>query len=141
MSKKSLGLAALIIITMILSACGGASNSLLNTEWQWFSITSGIAKDYVDNPEDYVLVFYEDGTFNGTVDCNVIAGSYEIVNGRLTMALGPTTLAECGPDSQYESLIGKLDLVDSYEVEDSKLTLFLVDGSTRLGFVDGGPAE
>ena len=141
MSKKSLGLAALIIITMILSACGGASNSLLNTEWQWFSITSGIAKDYVDNPEDYVLVFYEDGTFKGTVDCNVIAGSYEIVNGRLTMALGPTTLAECGPDSRHESLIGKLDLVDSYEVEDSKLTLFLVDGSTRLGFVDGGPAE
>ena len=129
------------MVAMLLISCGGSSNALLNIQWQWSSITSGIAKQFIENSEDYVLVFREDGTFNGQVDCNVIAGTYEMNENELTLVLGPTTLAECGPDSLYDTFLGFLGLVNSYELEGGELTLFLSDGSTSLGFMDGGPAE
>jgi hypothetical protein len=143
MSKSIYVLAALLLITL-LSACGSPSPNLLDTQWQWASITDGIAQNLVENPEDYVLVFNQDGTFSGKMDCNLISGTYEMDETMLTISTGPTTLAECGPDSRYESLLGKLELVERYEIKDSSvnnMTLFLSDGSTRLGFKNGGPAE
>jgi hypothetical protein len=143
MSKSIYVLAALLLITL-LSACGSPSPNLLDTQWQWASITDGIAQNLVENPEDYVMVFNQGGTFSGKMDCNLISGTYEMDETMLTISTGPTTLAECGPDSRYESLLGKLELVERYEIKDSSvnnMTLFLSDGSTRLGFKNGGPAE
>ena len=143
MSKSICVLATLFIITL-LSACGSPSPDLLDTQWQWASITYGIAQDLVDNPEDYVLVFNQDRTFSGKADCNVISGTYEMDESMLTLSIGPTTLAECGPDSRYESFLSNLEFVERYEIKDTSInnmTLFLSDGSTRLGFKNGGPAQ
>ena len=143
MSRRIFVLATLFIVAL-LSACGSPSPNLLDTQWQWASVISGIAMDLVQNPEDYVLVFKEDGTFAGKADCNVISGTYEMDESKLILSIGPTTLAECGPDSRYESFLGHLELVESYEIKDASInnmTMLLSDGSTKLGFKNGGPAE
>jgi len=143
MSKKiATFLFSLIIIVALLSACGVSSISLINTQWQWITVTEGNAQQYMENPEDYVLVFHGDGTFSGKVDCNSIAGTYEMAESGLTLSMGPTTLAECdGPNSLDDAFLGFLKYVESYQLKEGGLTLSLSGGSTKLGFKDGGPAE
>lgn len=141
MSLRIFAFGALVILLVSLSACGSPSPSLLETQWQFATITTGIAREFIQYPEDYVLVFHEDGTFNGKADCNVISGTYEMNGNGLILSIGPTTLAECGPDSLYEGFLGFLNNVESFELEDNSLTLLLSDGSTEMGFENGGPAD
>ena len=134
-------LAVFILLFALLSACGSPSPSLLGTQCQWATVTTGIAQEPIQNPKNYVLIFHEDGNFNGQADCNMISGTYEMDESALTLSIGPTTLAECGHDSLHEGFMGFLKYVERYELKDTRKTLFLSDGSTRLGFKNGGTAE
>ena len=140
MLKKFIILSIFISLALFMNSCA-SSPGIVNIQWEWSTITSGIAQQPVENSEDYVLVFWEDGTFNADVDCNSVSGTYTQGENELSLTFGPTTLAECGPDSLYDSLMGFLPHVESYNLDGNDLTLFLSDGSTRLGFKNAGPAE
>ena len=87
----------------------------------------------VDNPEDYFLVLWPDGTFNFKADCNVGAGTYTYdADGALTLLPGPMTLAACPEGSQADAFLAFLGNVTGATVDD--------DGNPTLTTADGGSA-
>ena len=95
----------------------------------------------VDNPEDYFLVLWPDGTFNFQADCNVGAGTYTYdAGGALTLSPGPMTLAACPEGSQADAFVNFLGNVNGVTVDDDgNPTLTTADGGSAT-FVNTGPA-
>ena len=143
--KKLILISSLVLAALVLTACGGSggSNELLNTTWQWTSLTESLpaAQSVVPHPENYTVVFNEDGTFNATVDCNQVSGSYELEGNKLTIMPGPSTMAECGPDSLYDLFSGFFSQVTAYEMDGDTLILIVGDDAARMSFENAGPAE
>lgn len=104
-----------------------AAPDLVGTTWQWvaFEDTAEQNSFTLDNPEDYTLMLNEDETLSFQADCNVGTGSYTADNGSLSITLGPTTLAECGPESRYDEYLEGLGEVVSYVIDDGQLFLNL----------------
>ena len=71
----------------------------------------------------------------------MLSGGYEVDGSNLTLLPGPTTLAECGPDSSYDQYVGFLGLVDGYEMENDKLILTFGAGARQMIFANAGQAE
>ena len=90
----------------LFTACRGSepdsasSNSITGVVWKWQSVINQDTNETtaVPNPKNYTIEFNEDGTFNGTADCNSISGTYSTENG-FAITLGPSTLAFCGEAS------------------------------------------
>ena len=131
---------SLLLIVSFLAACGGNSNALLETNWEWTALieTMPAAQSVVPDPENYTLVFNQDGTFNAKVDCNQVSGSYEIDGDKLSLMPGPSTMAECGPESLYDLFLAYLILIDSYAIDDEMLILKLGDGAGEMQFQNAG---
>ena len=133
--KKLILILSLLLASLVLSSCG-SSNELLNITWQWTSLTETqpAAQSVVPNPENYSVVFNEDGTFNATVDCNQVSGSYELEGNKLTVMPGPSTLAECGPDSLYDLFLGFFSQITAYEMDGESLILIVGEDIARMFF-------
>jgi putative lipoprotein len=110
--------------------------ALAGTTWQWveFQDTAGQNSFTLDDPENYILSFNDDGTVSIQADCNAARGTYTAENGSLSITPGPTTLAECGPDSRYVPYIRGLRDAVSYVVEDDQLFLNLPVDAGNLVF-------
>ncbi len=95
--------------------------------WLWtgaFLANTG-SQTGVATPQNYTIVFNADGTVNVKADCNMVNGTYITQSGALTIKLGPSTTAYCGPDSmdqQYKTLLSQ---VVSYKMEGAQLRLDL----------------
>ena len=141
--KKLLLLSSLFVIAALLTACGGTPKELLDTQWQWTQLTETepAAQSVVADPENYVLVFNTDGTFTAQVDCNLVSGSYEVSGDKLTVMPGPSTMAECGPESLYDLFLGFFGQVSAYELDGDTLTLIVGDDTAMMFFESAGPAE
>jgi heat shock protein HslJ len=111
--------------------------------WQWNSLeeTTPATLSVVPNPENYTLVFQDNGVFNIQSDCNSAAGAYKLEYESLTMTLGPSTMAFCGEESlddEFQILINK---VGSGSISpDGQLWLYLKASAGRMTFTNGGPA-
>jgi heat shock protein HslJ len=134
--KRIFLLSSLLLVALFLAACGGGSNELINTTWQWTSMTESMpaSQSVVPNPENYTIEFKRYGTFNAKVDCNQVSGSYELDGDRLTLRLGPSTMAECGPDSLYNLYLSNLAVVDGYEIDNNVLILKFGAGLGEMHF-------
>lgn len=118
-------------------------SEMVGTVWQWqgFSDPAGAAIT-VEDPENYELVFWPDGTFSLKADCNVGGGTYEMDEASLSLELGPLTRAMCPPDSLSEDFIRKLGVVDAYNFDDDgNLVLNLMADGGEMTFASGGPAD
>jgi heat shock protein HslJ/uncharacterized protein YraI len=128
-------LAFLLVFSLLLGACGGPAPApteapipeptsvpepvletlsqaeLVGETWQWIGLreTMPAAQSVVPDPENYTLTFNEDGTVSIKADCNVAMGSYQLSGDQLTISMGPTTLAECGPESSYSQFLSLLE--------------------------------
>jgi hypothetical protein len=71
----------------------------------------------------------------------MLSGAYEVNGSNLTLLPGPSTLAECGPDSSYDQYVSLLGQVDGYEMENDRLVLTFGDGAGQMIFTNAGPAE
>ncbi|HET6445090.1 MAG TPA: META domain-containing protein [candidate division Zixibacteria bacterium] len=94
----------------------------------------------VPNPENYTLIFSEDGTFSGTADCNAISGTYSQASG-FTVTVGPSTMAFCGEDSldvQFLDLLA--NVVAGGPDGAGGLALENAGGEKRMLFSNGGAA-
>ena len=88
-------------------------------EWETLKIQTGYDNEAqrpiqetttIPDPEIYILILREDGTFSGKADCNEISGTYSTEAG-YSFTLGPSTMAFCGEDSldqQYLDLLGRV---------------------------------
>jgi heat shock protein HslJ len=142
--KKSLLLATIFLFAALLSACSsGLPKAMLDTTWEWQQLieTQPAAQSVILNSENYTIIFTQDGSYNAKADCNMLIGGYEVDGSNFTLLPGPTTLAECGPDSSYDQYVSLLGQVDGYEIENEKLILTFGDGAGKMIFANAGPAE
>lgn len=115
---------------------------LVDILWQWVSLVESMpaAQSVVPDPENYNLVFREDGAYSAKADCNQLAGSYELLGGQLTLEPGLSTLAECGPDSSYDLYSSLLAEVSGVGTRDGVLVLVLADEAGIMNFENAGEA-
>ena len=130
---------------LFLAACtsAGSADPLQDITWQWESVRTKSTGETttVPNPENYTLVFREDGTFEGQADCNQISGSYS-QEGGFTITVGPSTMAFCGEDSLDQQYLALLDSVAAGGPDGSGgLALESGGGEERMEFADGGKAR
>lgn len=145
--KKLPNFISLILAILILTACTSeaepaSSDSITGIVWQWESVTEQPTRNTitVPDPQNYTLIFNEDGTFTGQADCNNIAGTYS-QEGGFTITLGPSTLAFCGEDSldvQYLDLLSQV--VAGGPDGSGGLALETPAGQMRMIFSNGGAA-
>jgi heat shock protein HslJ len=102
--------------------------------WTWQRFLSGNGDLIeVDDSTRYTLALGLDGTYHVEADCNVSGGTYTLTEGSLVLELGPTTLAECGPDSLSERYLTLLGNVRTYVLEGEQLYLDLwADGGQMV---------
>ncbi len=109
---------------------------LLGETWQWISLveTMPAAQSVVPDPENYTLTFNDDSTVSIKADCNVAMGSYEISGDQLNISLGPTTLAECGPESSYNQFLSLLEQAAGVGMGYGNLVITLADEAGQMAF-------
>ena len=144
--RKLILIALAVGLTAVLTACGSdTENQLVGRPWQLTAITEKVpAYQGVIAPEDqgkYVITFNADDTYNGTADCNKIAGTYK-TSGRngLTINPGISTLALCPEGSFGDLFVHGLTQAETYEIANEALTITLKDKGT-MTFVVGLPGS
>lgn len=142
--KKLLTLTIVSLFTAMLTACSsGSPEELFDTTWEWQQLieTAPAAQSVVPDPENYTIVFNQDGIYNAKADCNMLSGAYEIEGNSITLLPGPSTLAECGPDSSYALYVGFLAQVEGYELVNNRLILIFGNDAGQMIFANAGAAE
>ena len=94
----------------------------------------------ISNPENYTIIFREDGTFTGKADCNNIAGEYTNENGRFSIKLGPSTMAACEEGSLAPDYTRLLSSIAAGGPSGPDLALATAGGAERMTFTNGGAA-
>jgi len=106
--------------------------------WQWESFTNPVEQFDVENPENYVVVFNDDGSVNIKADCNNANGSVVVDSSSLTINIGPMTLVACSPESRSDAFVQYLSAAAIYFFEDGKLYIDLMADGGTMSFA---PAE
>ena len=163
--KKILYLTISVLLFVNLVACGGGTEtptetpteevaatpvktiqttsleSILDITWQWVDLveTEPANQSVVPDPENYTVIFREDGSAEIKADCNQVGATYTQQGSALIITLGPSTMAACDEDSLDQQFLASLDEVNSFGMLDGDLKL---SGDTfTMGFNDGGSAE
>ncbi len=112
--------------------------NLVDITWEWERRDpngNDVPELIVPNPENYTLLFNEDGTFNATLDCNNASGAYKTTTpGNIFMELGPMTMAACEEGSLADDMMNMFGPAQSYRFEDDDNVLVMV-------WVAGGPLD
>jgi heat shock protein HslJ len=111
-------------------------DQVTGVDWQWSQLqeTQPPSQSNVPPGQNYVLTLAPDGTFSFTADCNSGSGTYTSSDTNLTLTLGPTTLAACGPDSLSNNFVSLLGGVTSFGMNNGALILTTNDGASFMGF-------
>jgi heat shock protein HslJ len=110
---------------------------LVGITWEWVQFLGGDdSRIDVGDPSRYTLTLNPDGTYQVMADCNRSGGAYILDEAHLTLEPGPTTLAECGPDSLYDEFLTKLGYVRThvYVVDEAKWVLDLWADAGQMVF-------
>ena len=152
--KKQIYLAILLITILALTtACTPAvedsSNpgsevinitDIVGITWNWerFDDNADLNNIVVDDPTLYTFTLNADGTYAVKADCNLASGSYVLEGSSLKFEAGPTTLAECGPDSLSNTFLMDLGYAATFVIEGNQLHLNLWADAGNMVF---SPAE
>jgi putative lipoprotein len=116
-------LATLDALVASLEIEGMTVSGLLDKTWVWTQgpVQPGSSEIVeVPDPERYQVTYGSDGTMNFVADCNSGSMSFELndsgMSGGMLAMPGPTTLAECEPESLYNGFINALTAAQSYRV-------------------------
>jgi pimeloyl-ACP methyl ester carboxylesterase len=109
--------------------------------WQWVSFTNPVEQFSIDNPQNYVLTFNEDGTVNIVADCNNAIGAYTTAGSSLSIEIGPMTMAACPPGSRSDDFIKYLGFAAIYFYDNGQLFIDLFADGGTLGFSPAGEGE
>ncbi len=114
------------------AADGGALSAALQANpWQWASFASPLGQYDVENPGNYQLTFHDNGTVDIKADCNTAAGTYTLDGIKISITVGPTTLAACPPGSRSEEFLKYLGSAAIYFYQPGELFFDLMaDGGT-----------
>ena len=124
---------------------GMPATGLRDVLWEW-RVSSYQGKDTpVANPAQYQVVYGVNGDLQVKADCNNVTGTYTYEGGMVggvRTKLGAMTMAECGPDSRSQELIGSLAAAQDFRVQPGgdELRLNMPAGGPVLIFTNAGPA-
>jgi heat shock protein HslJ len=107
--------------------------TLQDNAWQWVSFTNPVEQFTLDNPVSYQLTFNQDMTVNIVADCNNAIGSYTADSSRISIQVGPMTMAACPEGSRSDDFVKYLGSTAIYFFKDGHLFIDL--------FADGGTME
>jgi heat shock protein HslJ len=126
---------SLVFATTALAQTPAPASTLQSTVWRW--VHSVMDNDTFVAPIDrdrYTIDFATNGTFSAQADCNQVSGTYRLLGRRLSLQLGPTTLAACPPQSKSDDFIQQLGAVVSQAGTDTALVLNLRQDSGSMVF-------
>jgi len=149
----------ILILLFTLAACGGndedtaeetavpeliqptqaaavRDSALTAQPWQWVQFVDTVEGEInVANPQNYTVDFQADGTVLVKADCNNASGSYAANAGNISIVLGPTTLAECAPESHSDNFLKYLSGAALYHIENGRLQIDLIADSGTMAFI------
>jgi heat shock protein HslJ len=145
-------LARLGVACIVVAACvplpsptpppAASSTTITDIVWQWTSVTDRPTGETttVSDPQNYTIIFREDGTLSGQADCNTFTGTYS-TDGGFSIASTPDVMAACGGDSLDVQYFDLLDAVAAGGPDGAGgLALETAGGEKRMLFVNGGVA-
>lgn len=113
-----------------------ADSTLEGAIWQWTCLKENepASQTVVPKPENYTVTFNQGGGLQIKADCNMVQGGYTLEGDRISILLGPSTLAACGEQSLDRQFLGLLERVNSYTIKDDQLILYLLDEKGIITF-------
>ncbi len=129
--------AAATVATETPAAAEAPAPKLTGTVWQWekfIDVATGKNNLDVNSPELYTVTFEEGGSVAMRADCNRAAGTYTVDGAKLTVAVGPITLAACSARSLSDMFLIDLTSATSLTLADGKLNLDLMADGGRMVF-------
>jgi heat shock protein HslJ len=112
-----------------------SSPPLMGTVWQWDQTLMNNDDTFKpNNPDSYTLQFKPDGTVAIQADCNQVGGTYTLDGSRITIELGPSTMAACPEGSLADQFLTQLGGAVIYFIEGQKLFLDLQFDSGTMHF-------
>jgi arginine/lysine/histidine transporter system substrate-binding protein len=117
------------------AAPSGDLQKLGSQTWKWISSTDNSGKLVtVPNPDNYTLTFStSDNTVQIKADCNTAQGTFTTDGSRMTITVGPMTMAACPPGSLSDQFITGLSGVAGYLFSGEQLILeWKVDAGQML---------
>ena len=135
-------LAACMPVTASVPTPAAPATTITNVVWQWTRVTNRSTGETaaVANPQDYTIIFRDDGTLNGQADCNTFTGTYSQEGGFFITAQ-PDVMAACGGDSLDQQYFELLDAIVAGGLDGAGgLALETAGGEQRMEFVNGGVA-
>jgi heat shock protein HslJ len=144
----------LVVASMVSTACarsatptpeqevsaGAAAQPLTGTVWKWTTSLFNDGKRWTpDDSNTYLLEFTPQGTVSIRADCNRVAGTYTLDGKRLTIALGPSTMAACPPGSLGNEYVRQLGTVTSHLFHSGNLVLEFKFDSGSMTFAPSAP--
>ena len=108
---------------------------LSRVKWKWVSVINMATREetQVEQTDDYILIFNEDGTMQIQADCNKAQGTFSVDQySGMKMQVGPSTLALCSPDSKSEAFLKDLEGVSGYSIQADNLVLLVSAGGQTL---------
>lgn len=111
--------------------------------WNWTGSTlAGGEETAVENPQDYSLALWPDGTYSIKADCNTGGGTYTYdAEGGITFNPGPLTRALCPEGSRESEFVESLPAARSISFDESgDMILETADGG-QMVFANVGEAE
>ena len=149
MQRKSNLILIMILVlasAFILAACqtGGSATQnpnpnmpkgVANITWQWVNLVeqAPASQSVVPDPQNYTITFKDDGTVSIKADCNQVSGKYTWGQD-LKIELGPSTRAECGPQSLDQQYLDLLAQVVTGGLDGNRLYRETAGGEKRMGF-------
>jgi heat shock protein HslJ len=142
-----------VVLIAILSACspGGAELTaqatpepvqeavpepiLTESSWMWVSLTDPTQQVQVEDPENYLLSFQEDGSLVIKADCNQAIADYTFNDSSLSIQVGPMTRAMCPEGSRSDQFVELLNTSAIYFFEEGHLFIDLMADGGTLEFV------
>jgi len=150
---KIIKMMVILVVALSLAACQGgkkdappetnAALTLTSTVWQWVEFTNPVEQFELNESQNYLVHFKEDGSLNVLADCNRGMGDYSDDQGALSVGPIAATRALCPGDSKGEDFIKYLAVGARYFFQDGDLFIDLMaDGGTmRLSAFAGGMPE
>jgi len=121
-------LVLLLSLGALLIGCATPAGSLTNTTWKWSgsTTTTPASQSVVPNPDSYTINFKPNNSFDAKADCNQVSGTWATDNGNsMTITLGPSTMAACGPTSLAPQFVAGLSKATNYVLDANGMTLTL----------------
>lgn len=110
--------------------------SLVGTTWQWLETVTPVETIEVDQPQQYTVVFNDDGTANIKADCNNANADYTTTGGSISITVGPMTMAACPEGSLSNTFVEQIGAAGVYFFDNGYLYVDLFADSGTMKFID-----